>query len=62
MNAITIWVGQRLIDFQFTAGALFKGFSDYLGIVAPVFLAFSVFLLKWLFLYFLYRQKIFLKA
>jgi predicted acyltransferase len=62
MNAVTIWVGQRLIDFQFTTEALFKGFSNYLGILAPVFLALCVFLLKWLFLWFLYRQKIFLKA
>lgn len=62
MNAITIWVGQRLIDFEFTANALFLGFSKYLGIIAPVFLALSVLFLKWLFLWFLYRRKIFLKA
>lgn len=62
MNAITIWVGQRLIDFEFTANALFLGFSKYLGIMAPVFLTFSVLSLKWLFLWFLYRRKIFLKA
>ena len=62
MNAITIWVGQRLIDFEFTADALFLGFSKYLGIVAPVFMAFSVLAIKWLFLWFLYRRKIFLKA
>lgn len=62
MNAITIWVGQRLIDFEFTANALFLGFSKYLGIIAPVFLTLSVLFLKWLFLWFLYRQKIFLKA
>ncbi len=62
MNAITIWVGQRLIDFQFTAYALFKGFSGYLGILVPIFLTLTVFLVKWLFLWFLYRQKIFLKA
>ena len=62
MNAITIWVGQRLIDFEFTAHALFLGVSRHLGIVAPVFLALSVLTIKWLFLWFLYRQKIFLKA
>jgi predicted acyltransferase len=62
MNAITIWVGQRLIDFEFTANALFLGFSKYLGILAPIFLALSVLLLKWLFLWFLYRRRIFLKA
>jgi len=62
MNAITIWVGQRLIDFEFTAHALFLGFSKYLGIIAPVFLTFTVLMIKWLFLWFLFRQKIFLKA
>ena len=62
MNAITIWVGQRLIDFEFTANALFLGFSRYLGILVPVFLTFSILMIKWLFLWFLYRRKIFLKA
>ena len=62
MNAITIWVGQRLIDFEFTANALFLGFSGYLGIIAPVFLTLMVILIKWLFLWFLYRKNIFLKA
>ena len=62
MNAITIWVGQRLIDFEFTANALFLGFSKYLGMIAPVFLAFSTLFIKWLFLWFLYKRKIFLKA
>ncbi|MCK5469212.1 MAG: DUF5009 domain-containing protein, partial [Cyclobacteriaceae bacterium] len=62
MNAITIWVGQRLIDFEFTAHALFLGFFKYLGLIAPIFIAFSILMIKWLFLWFLYKRKIFLKA
>jgi predicted acyltransferase len=62
MNAITIWVGQRLLDFGSTADALFLGFSKYLGVVGPLFMALSVIFVKWLFLWFLYKQKIFLKA
>ncbi len=62
MNAITIWVGQRLIDFEYTAKALFYGFSGYIGMIAPVFLASSILLLKWLFLWGLFKKKIFLKA
>jgi predicted acyltransferase len=62
MNAITIWVGQRLIDFEFTADALFLGFSSTLGIIQPIFMACIVFMLKWLFLWFLFKRKIFLKA
>jgi predicted acyltransferase len=62
MNAITIWVGQRLIDFDSTADALFLGFSKYVGVVGPLFMALSVIFVKWIFLWFLYKQKIFLKA
>jgi predicted acyltransferase len=62
MNAITIWVGQRFIDFKFTSNAIFQGVSQYLGDVQPVFLAFCIILVKWYFLYFLYKHKIFLKA
>jgi predicted acyltransferase len=62
MNAITIWVGQRLVDFEFTANSLFLGFSNMLGIIQPIFIAIAVFMLKWLFLWFLYKYKIFLKA
>jgi len=62
MNAITIWVGQRFIDFKFTSDALFLGVSKYLGILQPIFLALCHFMIVWLFLWFLYRKKIFLKA
>ena len=62
MNAITIWVGQRFIDFKFTSDALFLGVSRYFGILQPLFLALCLLMLKWLFLWFLYRKRIFLKA
>ncbi len=62
MNAITIWVGQRLIDFEFTANAVFFGFSKYLDIIQPVFMALAVLMVKWVFLWFLYKKRIFLKA
>lgn len=62
MNSITIWVGQRLIDFKYTSNFLFLGLSKHMGIIQPVFLALSVLFIKWLFLWFLYKQKIFLKA
>ena len=62
MNAITIWVGQRLIDFEFTANALFLGFSKYFGTLQPVFIAITILMIKWLFLWFLYKRRIFLKA
>jgi predicted acyltransferase len=62
LNAVTIWVGQRLIDFKFTSDALFLGVSKYFGILQPLFLAICLVGLKWLFLWFLYKKNIFLKA
>lgn len=62
MNAITIWVGQRFIDFKFTSDALFLGLSKYFGVLQPIFLALSFLMVKWLFLWILYKKKIFLKA
>lgn len=62
MNAITIWVGQRIVDFKFTSDAIFLGVSKYFGILQPLILAICLVGVKWLFLWFLYRKKIFLKA
>jgi predicted acyltransferase len=62
MNAVTIWVGQRFIDFKFTSDAIFLGMSKYFGILQPLFLALCLVGLKWLFLWFLYKKNVFLKA
>jgi predicted acyltransferase len=62
MNSVTIWVGQRFIDFKFTTDAIFLGVSKYFGILQPLFLAVCLVSIKWLFLWFLYKNKIFLKA
>lgn len=62
MNAITLYVGQRLFDFETISDIFIHGFVDYLGSFKPVFESFCELMVKWLFLYFLFRQKIFLKA
>ncbi len=63
MNAIAIWVGQNFIDFEFTANRLFAGFAThYIPVIAPIFMAITVLVLKWLVLFFFYKKKIFLKA
>ena len=62
MNAVTIWVGQRFIDFKYTSDAIFLGVSKYFGILQPLFLAICLVGIKWLFLWFLYKKRIFLKA
>ncbi len=62
LNPITIYVVQRLFNFGIIANIFVHGFIDYLGPFKPVFWAFCVLTVKWLFLYFLYKKKIFLKA
>lgn len=62
LNPITIYVAQSLFDFGIIATIFVHGFIDGLGILKPVFWAFCVLTVKWLFLFFLYKQKIFLRA
>jgi hypothetical protein len=62
MNPITIYVAQALLDFGIVAGIVTHGFIQQLGPYEAAAQALSVLLTKWLFLYFLYRQRIFLKA
>ena len=62
MNPITIYVAQRFVKFEDFADIFVHGFIDKMGIIQPLFWAMCVLTVKWLFLYFLYRQKIFLKA
>ncbi|KAA5545799.1 acyltransferase family protein [Adhaeribacter rhizoryzae] len=63
MNSITVYLAYRFIDFSHTSQLLFGGL--YAPAPEPwqeVFQAFGAMLLVWFFLYFLYRQKIFLKV
>jgi predicted acyltransferase len=62
LNPITIYVAQSLFDFGIIANIFIHGFIEHFGSFKPVFWAFCVLAVKWLFLYFLYRKKIFLKA
>ena len=62
LNALTIYVAQRLFDFGILANVFVHGFIAACGTLRPVVWAVCVFLAKWLFLYFLYRQRIFLRA
>ena len=62
LNPITIYVAQSLFDFSIIANIFIHGFVDQLGIFSLFFKALSVLSVKWLFLYFLYKKKIFLKA
>ncbi|MDR1667974.1 MAG: DUF5009 domain-containing protein [Bacteroidales bacterium] len=63
LNSITIYVGQRLINFKSTSGFLFNGTIGWFPESWHAFLSSTAYVaVCWLFLYFLYKQKIFLKV
>jgi predicted acyltransferase len=62
LNPITIYVLQGLFDFTIIANIFIHGFSHYLGTFEQAFILMCTILVKWLLLYFLYKQKIFLKV
>ncbi len=61
MNSITIYLGSRLIDFNQIAGVFIGGFVNSLGAPSALVTATTVAAIKWLFLYYLYVQRAFLK-
>lgn len=62
MNSITIYLATRYVDFSRLAGVFVGGFKKWLGPAEPLFMAIAAAALMWLFLYYLYRRKIFLKV
>ena len=63
MNSITIYLAQRFINFSYTSNSLFKGIIDCLPENAqPLMTSIAYIAVCWGFLYFLYRQRIFLKV
>ena len=62
VNSITIYIAPRIINFRYASEFFLKGTMDLCSEpVANVICLAGVIVLEWLFLYFLYRQKIFLK-
>ncbi len=62
MNSITIYLANSMIDFKATSDFFFTGFSGLFGAYNVVMLFLGLLVIEWLFLYFLYRQKIFLRV
>ncbi|NIJ55903.1 acyltransferase family protein [Dyadobacter arcticus] len=63
MNSLVIYLAVRFVDFNYTSRLLFEGFYKYApGKWHEVYNALGGFLLVWFCLYFLYRQKIFVKV
>jgi predicted acyltransferase len=61
-NAITIYVVPRFLDFDAAAKFFFGGLERLSGDAGPVVIAGGVLLLQWLFLYWLYRNRWFLRV
>ena len=62
MNPITIYFFQEFVGFEGIAEFFFSGLAKHVGLVAPLVLPLSALAVKWLFLWFLYRHKIFFKV
>jgi predicted acyltransferase len=62
LNALTIYLVQELFDFKNVANIFAAGLSRHAGLYSSLVMAVAIVLSKWLFLYFLYRQKLFLKT
>jgi predicted acyltransferase len=63
MNSLTIYMIYRFVNFRHTARLLFEGLYKPLGENwQPVMESLGALVLVWLFLYFLYRKKIFFKV
>jgi predicted acyltransferase len=62
MNPITIYLAQRIINFRSTSEFLFGGFIALFPVTWVPFLdGLAITAISWIFLYILYRKKIFLK-
>jgi predicted acyltransferase len=62
LNSITIYVLRSQFDFGTVANIFLQGFVNHIGCYRPLVWDTSVLAVEWLFLWFLYRQKIFLKV
>ncbi len=62
LNALTIYLLQELFDFKHIADIFAAGLAHHSGAYAALVMGVAIVASKWLFLYFLYRKKIFLKA
>lgn len=62
VNAITIYIAQRFIDFSYTSEFFLGGTAELLGEWGPVLLIAGTLAAKILFVAFLYRQRIYLRV
>jgi predicted acyltransferase len=61
-NPITIFVLQSIVEFNAIGRLFVIGVIQYAEFLKPLILPLAALTVKWLFLWFLYRRKIFLKV
>ncbi len=61
-NSILIYMAQQFIDFNFTMRYFFDGLLRHTGAYQALLAAVALVAVKWVFLYFLFRNRIFLKV
>ncbi len=63
MNSILIYMSGQFIDWGYTTEAIFKWFIDLVGEPYNILIfAICLILIKWVFLYFLYKKNVFLRV
>jgi predicted acyltransferase len=62
MNPITIYFFERFVGFEEIAGFFLSGLAEHVGQIAPLILPLGALAVKWMFLWFLYRHRIFFKV
>lgn len=62
LNSITIYLGGRIIDFYHTSGFLLGWLAKPAGEWGQVIIIIGMITVEWLFLYYLYKNKIFLRV
>ncbi len=62
VNPITIYILQHLVSFEDFAAVFLSGLAKSVGPWEPIIMPLGVITFSWLFLYFLYRHKIFFKV
>ncbi len=61
-NAILVYFGQEVVDFDGIAKFFLSGVRDHIGLIAPLIIPIGGLAAKWLSLRFLYRRRIFFKV
>lgn len=62
LNSITIYLLNRMVNFEEISEFLFGGIAVFAGHLNHVTLIVGILLIEWILLYFLYQRKIFLKV